>query len=391
MEEEVPTWTNLRPIRVQDAAVKFEVKNTADDEPDWMSVMEKKSRASRTTTTKKSSKASTPLKVSMVSNDKQHMVKILDGVDHKKFWSLNDKTVVDQEVIDFAKKCNYHQKTPVDAYNYGRNLPHNPIKEPLKAWLALGLQNTARLHFYTGGEFHLERLLESDQLYEALSFLKSVVHGSHIIVRDKECSSKANCDAINKKRYISAVEPTSDQKMGHKMDTIYTAGHREIGYIEIGKEDDQTKEMKDGLLKMHIVMHDMLIQLAYTETLVRKVHVVGFLITGSKITMLDMDSPGGFVTRIRRTEALYYPSGASDYISSIIPLFRLSLTALTIMNKTKIMIDSATKSMGSLITKSDWMLPPTFIPCASLSNNNINNNSSSEASSSSSAKKQKNN
>ncbi|KAG2217712.1 hypothetical protein INT45_009075, partial [Circinella minor] len=118
-------------------------------------------------------------------------------------------------------------KTPVDAYNYGRHLPHDPIKEPLKVWLA-------KLHFYTGGEFHLERMLESDPLYEAWLFLKSVVHGSHIIARG----------------YISAVEPTSDRKMGHKMDAIYIAGRREIGCIEIGMEDDQTKEMKDGLLKM---------------------------------------------------------------------------------------------------------------------------------------------
>ncbi|KAI9251766.1 hypothetical protein BDA99DRAFT_425942, partial [Phascolomyces articulosus] len=65
----------------------------------------------------------------------------------------------------------------------------------------------------------------------------------------------------NKKRCISVVEPTTDRKMGHRMDTIYIVNRKETGCIEIGNKDDQTKAMNDGLLKMSIIMRDMLTQL----------------------------------------------------------------------------------------------------------------------------------
>ncbi|KAI8145553.1 hypothetical protein BJV82DRAFT_498522, partial [Fennellomyces sp. T-0311] len=77
----------------------------------------------------------------------------------------------------------------------------------------------------------------------------------------KEASSKANADAINNKRSIAALNQTCHRKMGHKMDIIYRTSRKEVGCVEIGKDSDQTKEMKDGLTKMPNVMHDMLAQL----------------------------------------------------------------------------------------------------------------------------------
>ncbi|KAI9251765.1 hypothetical protein BDA99DRAFT_563476 [Phascolomyces articulosus] len=38
-------------------------------------------------------------------------------------------------------------KNMVEAYNFGRNLPHDSLKESLNARPALALQNTAKLHF----------------------------------------------------------------------------------------------------------------------------------------------------------------------------------------------------------------------------------------------------
>ncbi|KAI9488958.1 hypothetical protein BDB00DRAFT_645146 [Zychaea mexicana] len=84
----------------------------------------------------------------------------------------------------------------------------------------------------------------------------------------------------NKKRCISAVDPAIHRKMGRKMDVLYQSSGKELGCSEIGKDEDQTKEMKDRLSKMSIVMHTMLLQLASSESLLRRVHVPGFLLAG---------------------------------------------------------------------------------------------------------------
>ncbi|KAI8145597.1 hypothetical protein BJV82DRAFT_604320 [Fennellomyces sp. T-0311] len=70
------------------------------------------------------------------------------------------------------------KKAPVDAYNFVQGIAHDPVKELLKAWISLELQKTAHLHFY---DFDLEKILESDQLYELRSLVKSVVAGSNIV------------------------------------------------------------------------------------------------------------------------------------------------------------------------------------------------------------------
>ncbi|KAI7851597.1 hypothetical protein BDC45DRAFT_515360 [Circinella umbellata] len=71
-----------------------------------------------------------------------------------------------------------------------------------------------------------------------------------------------------------------DRKMGHGVDVKYSSCDAEIGCIEIGKGHHQTKEMKDGLVKMPLIIHDIFIKLATTEMTFRKVHVLGYAING---------------------------------------------------------------------------------------------------------------
>ena len=85
---------------------------------------------------------------------------------------------------------------------------------------------------------------------------------------------------MNKKRTISAIEPACNRRMGRKIDVIYSAARKGIGCIEIGKDDNQSKEMKDGMLKMPLIMHDMLIDLSETEELLRHAQVLGYVING---------------------------------------------------------------------------------------------------------------
>ncbi|KAG2217431.1 hypothetical protein INT45_000705 [Circinella minor] len=72
-------------------------------------------------------------------------------------------------------------------------------------------------------------------------------------------NNEANSDAINKKRTVSASDSVMNRKMGHRVDVKYATCDAEIGCIEIGKRHDQTKEMKGGLVKMTLIMHDILI------------------------------------------------------------------------------------------------------------------------------------
>lgn len=92
----------------------------------------------------------------------------------------------------------------------------------------------------------------------------------------------SNANAINSKRSISAIEPAVQRKMGHKIHTIYYVNRKEVGIVEVGKKLDQTKEMKDGMIKMSILMHDMLINFAVDKTILRKVKFLRYVINGKQ-------------------------------------------------------------------------------------------------------------
>lgn len=69
--------------------------------------------------------------------------------------------------------------------------------------------------------------------------------------------------------------------MGHKMDTVYLSGKHELGCLEIGGCPDSTKSLKDGKIKMPIVLKDMLLSIiANTDTKPQDIHLVGYIING---------------------------------------------------------------------------------------------------------------
>ncbi|KAI9019212.1 hypothetical protein CLU79DRAFT_705231, partial [Phycomyces nitens] len=45
----------------------------------------------------------------------------------------------------------------------------------------------------------------------------------------------------NNKRSLDAITPITKRKMGRKIDVIYSEGDIELGLVEIGKTNDQTK------------------------------------------------------------------------------------------------------------------------------------------------------
>ncbi|KAI7851460.1 hypothetical protein BDC45DRAFT_515840 [Circinella umbellata] len=422
-----PSWKEVA-LRICNLAVLPENSNSSISSPQSSSANQRVSTSlpvpsTIQTPTHQSSNYSTSsssLVAELNVQDKLNYTTAFERLDKEAFWKIRVKRqgeeentiVIDQKIIEFAYKCNYHHpsqslildigdynwnavfseseledidhfgdsllppippdmdkilndianlKLPLEAYNYARSLEHDPVKEPLKAWLVVEILKAANIFLNDDDIFNLQ-MLETELFYEVWGFIKNVARRSQISTNGSEGGSKSNADAMNKKRYISAIDPAPRRQMGHKIDTIFYANRKELGLIEVGKKIDQTKEMKDGLVKMPIVMHDMLINLATTKELLRKVKVVGYVINGYKISIAVMDSPGGFVSRIRRSNALEYPSCSEDFIGRIVPLLRMALAGFIMMLQTRDALVSTASNIQSLKTSDSWKLPPTFIP-----------------------------
>ncbi|KAG0186409.1 hypothetical protein DFQ28_007905, partial [Apophysomyces sp. BC1034] len=148
----------------------------------------------------------------------------------------------------------------MDAYRFGNSLEHDPVTEPMMAWLSLTLSSTSYLFLKDDGD-SIHSYPETDKLYRLWGFINTIFDGSNIRAISKEKSSVANSLAKNSKRKLSAVEQLSNVKIGHKMDTIYVSGNVELGCLEIGGVPCQTKAWHDSRMKMPFVMKDMLMNI----------------------------------------------------------------------------------------------------------------------------------
>ncbi|KAG2221989.1 hypothetical protein INT45_006689 [Circinella minor] len=246
---------------------------------------------------------------------------------HKKdFWipdSTKERAIengvapgsVEEKVMQFALCCQYHHpsrsyildvndktgmiKTPVEVFNLARRVDLNPLEDHLKVWFTTELQIAALLFFPTG-PYNIPNCIEYEQLY--IPFTN------------------------NNERQLSAIEPIACRKMGRRVDTLFKSGSEELGCSEIGAVKNHTKQTKDSNFKMPLVLRDMLLKLTYTEELLHSVHTEGYDMTGDKVVLLETDVRKGFVTRIRRTIPLEYPSSNENFTSRLLPLMNLALT-----------------------------------------------------------------
>ncbi|KAI8391810.1 uncharacterized protein BYT42DRAFT_558157 [Radiomyces spectabilis] len=116
----------------------------------------------------------------------------------------------------------------------------------------------------------------TNSTYSGVS-INSVFWDSPVQAISKEKGSMANADALNPKRLLSAMKQAPNAKPGHRMDTIYLAGDKELGCLEIGGTSDISKAMKDGQMKLPIVMKDMLLRIAKTTNIrVTDIRIVGY-------------------------------------------------------------------------------------------------------------------
>ncbi|KAG1076935.1 hypothetical protein G6F42_025183 [Rhizopus arrhizus] len=167
----------------------------------------------------------------------------------------------------------------LEVYNHFRRLDYHPLLDHLVAWLAMSITNTS---FNFLGSRPLTASFESDNLYNFWGFLNTTCFYSKIEVISKEKSSIANGKAMNAKRKLSSLEEVSRKAVGRNMDTIYVDGEMEIGALEIGNQkNDGTKDLKDGYLKLPIVMKDMMKTIIDKHpAMKKKVNIVGYNIQG---------------------------------------------------------------------------------------------------------------
>ncbi|KAI7858168.1 hypothetical protein BDC45DRAFT_565515 [Circinella umbellata] len=366
---------------------------------------------------------STALEVPLSPQDKNDIAKMLDNLDRDNFWVLNatikdaikTKTKpksVEEKIRDFAVSCNFvhpsqslildvedhhwidvftteelkeirkeggpilrpipkdleeklkdlqDMTSALQAYRYGHQLDHDPINDHLMSWLSETLVVTSR-YFLKGNCNDIESMKESDKLYYLWGFLNKIFFGSSVKALGKEMTSEANAAALNGKRKLSAVDATNKKKMGRRTDTIYKASGVELDCLEIGHQVDSTKEMKDSMIKLPIVLKDMLCAIVQDiPSIINQTHILGYNINGNSVVLLDANVPKGYVTRIRRINPIPYPTCSDDYIQRIIPLLKIAVNGKMIIDST---LNKYRSTAFDLIDTGDEtaVLPPCFIP-----------------------------
>ncbi|KAI9493974.1 hypothetical protein BDB00DRAFT_820178 [Zychaea mexicana] len=271
--------------------------------------------ASTTTSFKKTASSSQHHRILLSDSDKKKVENMLVDLDKREYWVLEatkaraketgeQPNSVEQKIHGFAVKCHFYHPcqsliidlvdkhwedvfskeeldemrstSAVDAYNFARKLDYNIVTEPLLAWLALSVMNTAK-YFIDSTSETTSSLLESDKLYYLWGFVNTVFDHTEVKALGKEISSEANATARNTKRKLSAIEPITNKKMGSRTDIIYKISNIELGCLEIGGKVDATKEYKDSMIKMPPVLKDMIIAVAERKRAsLRKIHVLGY-------------------------------------------------------------------------------------------------------------------
>ncbi|KAG2224773.1 hypothetical protein INT45_005297 [Circinella minor] len=252
-------------------------------------------------------------------------------------------------------------KTSTEVFKYARSIEINdPSAEHLKVWFSSELSNVARLFLKTRS-FDISNMPETDQQYLPFGFFGTIFDGSDIVAKGTEVSSEANAHAINSSRQLSSITAISNRKMGRRGDTIFKYGSEELGCSEVGAARDQTKAFRDCSMKMPLVLRDMLLSATYDSSLLHAAHVIGYSIIGGSASLLDVNIPAGFITRVRKTEPLKFPHTDSNLISRLLPLMTLAYNGKKILDKTADLLDNVPQRITMSSNGTHWCLPPNFI------------------------------
>ncbi|KAI9019208.1 hypothetical protein CLU79DRAFT_705285 [Phycomyces nitens] len=233
----------------------------------------------------------------------------------------------------------YHKfKTVEEAYDHAFSKMYHPRQQIDQSWIQRSVIQAACNFLY---DKNMDKFSEADMLGNVWSFLKSVVEGSDINANSGEKSCASNANIKNNKRSLDAITPITKRKMGRKVDVIYSEGDIELGLVEIGKTNDQTKCLSDGMKLLKLMKDTLITTTEQFPSITHELRTVGLLLMGTKITMLSMDIPAGYICRVRKMKPLSYPTNCRQFIKRVIPILRLALKAKATMVHTRDIYDNA--------------------------------------------------
>ncbi|KAF7721059.1 hypothetical protein EC973_005506 [Apophysomyces ossiformis] len=134
-----------------------------------------------------------------------------------------------------------------------------------------------------------------------------------------ESASIASACRKNLGRTTPGLEALKRRKMGRRPEFVIRKGQLEFACGETGRteiDEKGTKAIKEGGLKLPKMAKDMLTALlkaAKRKEALKKLVIVYFLHSGPAVTMTQMDSPAGYICRVRRSESYTIPASVTGF------------------------------------------------------------------------------
>lgn len=158
----------------------------------------------------------------------------------------------------------------------------------------------------------------------------------------------------NQKRTISGIIPTVRKSMGHKCDNVfrtYQVKHSkglEFGATEAkGNYDNSSDHLKDALYKLPRTLKDMLDDLIETKPeLTGSLLTVGFIHSGLANTMLQVDGPTKYITRVTRHKTIEISNSIENFGATILPSMLSAWICAEIVNQVYQLFTSSSKEAG---------------------------------------------
>ncbi|KAG2224538.1 hypothetical protein INT45_004383, partial [Circinella minor] len=265
--------------------------NTNSNNNDESTTNSNLSKKTSHTATKKLNTSS--LNHGITEEEKARVQELFDEMDKNNLWILEETKraaanevgealSVEEKILKFALSCNFRHPSQLFILDLTD-----------KHWENVFTQKELQELEETGDKVLVpvdnaieEKLNELNEFYLLWGFLNDIFTGSNIGNYSKEKTSKASATQFNNKRKLSVIDEVKRKAIGRRMDCIYIDGSKELWCMEVGSVADQTKELKDSR---------------------------------EQVSMLDMDSPKGYVSQIRHTVSIDYPRCLEDNVSRIGP------------------------------------------------------------------------
>jgi hypothetical protein len=146
-----------------------------------------------------------------------------------------------------------------------------------------------------------------------------------------ESASLGSKKRKNDSRTIEGITKATRSRYGHKCDLIfrqYNIRHSiplEFGVCEANSIDEGesgTNFMKEGFYKLPRTLKDMLDQLLeeISSDRSKAIRTVGFIHSGLSSTLIELDRPKRYISRISRCNTLKISNSAAQFGSTVLPI-----------------------------------------------------------------------